>query len=174
MNEIINYIDSRYQLCYPEFKYFGLGEITDKSKDRFPVTVDTRDKISLNDRYDAVVWHREISGSAVDNEDFSFGLRTEKQFNVTIRTIVAYKVELGEQLKFDFIDSFPQLEVGDVEGYLLMDVSPGSINLDHEAVAEQEQIHTRYEKSRICWNIFSFDNEIQFIQCPDSSPACNR
>ena len=166
----MDYIDSRLSACNPSFKFWGLTEITTKSKDRFPVTIPNREKVCIDDRYDCVVWHREVSGTQEDNEDLSFGLYTEKQFNVTLRTVVAYKVELGEEFKFTFINEFPYNIY--VDGYSILEVVSGSVNLNHEAVATEEEIHTHYEKHRLCWNIFSFDNEIQFILCPDSSPSC--
>lgn len=171
MTDIIDYIDSKMSICYPDFKFWGLAEIIDKSKDRFPVTAQTREKVCLDEDYDCVVWHREISANAIESEDFSFGLNIEKQFNVTIRTIVAYKVEIGEDFKFEFFNNFPY-DIN-VSGYKFLETTPGAINLDHEAVVQEEQIHTQYNKHRICWNIFTLENEFQFVLCPDSSPCNN-
>lgn len=171
MTDIIEYIDSKMSTCYPDFKLWGLAEIIDKSNDRFPVTTQRRDKVCLDDAYDCVVWHREISANTTESDDFSFGLNIEKQFNVTIRTIVAYKVELGEDFKFEFVNNFPQKI--DAAGYNFIEVFPGNMNLDHEAIAQEEQIHTQYNKHRVCWNIFTFENDFLFVLCPDVSPCNN-
>lgn len=167
MKEITEYIDAHYLSVYPDYKFWGLAEITDKSGDRFPVTVNGREKVCLDQRYDCVVWHRELSGVQVENEEESWGLEISNEYRITLRTIVAYKIELGEEFKFEFIENFPAL---DILGYQKMDTSFGRIDLDHEKIAKEEEIHTQYNQHRICWNIFTFENEVQFIYCPPTSP----
>lgn len=166
MKEVVDYIDQQLAICYPNYKYWGLGEIVTKSKDVFPVTVQSREKICLDDAYDAVIWHREVSATQQEDDEFSFGLKTETRYIVTLRTIVAYKIEVGEEFKFIFPNSFPR-EIP-LSGYQIFEVIAGSMNINHEQVAQEEEIHTQYNKHRICWNIFSFENELQFIFCPDS------
>lgn len=187
MNEVVDHIDAQYLSLYPEYKFWGLSEIVTKAKDRFPVQCvpvnGNREKVCLDDSYDCVVWHRQISATRIENEEESFGLVLQKEFNVILRTIVAYKIELGEEFMFDFIDNFPNANTNSgsfdstfditfqgLSGYLVLDAEPGDINLDHEAIARDEEIHTQYNQHRICWNIFTFDNTFRFILCPVASP----
>lgn len=167
MKAITEYIDAHYLSLYPEYKFWGLAELTDKSKDRFPVTVNGREKVCIDDRYDCVVWHRELSGSRVENEEYSWGLEIASEYRIIIRTIVAYKVVLGEEFKYEFIGNFPEFEIF---GYEKLESSFGRIDVDHEKIAKEEEIHTQYNQHRLCWNIFTFENEIQFILCHETSP----
>ena len=170
MTTITDLIDAHYEDVYDSLniKYWGLAELTDYSGDRFPITVGERHKVCIDERYDACVWYREISGNQTDNEELSYGLEIKTQMNVTLRIIVAYKVELGEMFKYEFMNNFPKnIGLDDVSpsNYEYLEIGPGSIDLDHEKIAVQEEIHTQYNKHRVCWNIFTFDNEIQFIIC---------
>lgn len=167
MKAITEYIDAHYLDIYPDFKFWGLAELTDKSKDRFPVTVNGREKVCLDEDYDCLVWHREISVQRFENEDLAFGLNVPTEFRVNMRTIVGYKIGLGEEFKYEFANEFPK--DFDFPGFDKLGMFPTSMNVDREAVARIEEIHIQYEQL-LCWNLFSFDNEIQFVLCPETSP----
>lgn len=167
MKQLTQQIDSYYRVIYPDYFFYGLAELTTKSKDRFPVTVNGRDKVCLDEAYDCLVWHREISSNQVEDEELSFGLTVPVRFNVRLRTVVGYKIALGEEFKYDFASIFPRDM--DWSGYERLDVIPAAMEVDREVVARQEEIHIQYEKL-LCWNLFWFENEFQFTLCPETSP----
>lgn len=167
MKEITEYIDAYFQTLYPNYKFWGLAELTNKSKDRFPVTVNGRDKVCLDEDYDCLVWHREISVQRIENEDLAFGLNIPTEYRVALRTVVGYKIELGEEFKYEFAENFPRNI--DLPGFEKLEVVPTIMVVDREQVARTEEIHIQYEQL-LCWNLFSFENEIQFVLCPETSP----
>ena len=167
MKEVTQAIDAHYAAIYPDFKYWGLAELTDKSKDRSPVTVNGREKVCLDEDFNACVWYREISVNRTEVEEESFGLDVTFEYRVTLRTIIGYKIELGEMFKYEFAEAFPRDFT--LSGFEALEVVPGVMDLDRERVAQTEEVHIQYEKL-LCWNLLSFDNELQFILCPETSP----
>jgi hypothetical protein len=167
MKSFTEEIDAYYQGLYPDFFFYGLAELTTKSKDRFPVTVNGREKVCLHDDYDCLVWHREMSVSQIENEELAFGMDIPVEFQVRLRTIVGYKIALGEEFKYDFANAFPKDL--DKSGYEKLEAIPGTMEVDREKVAREEEIHIQYEKL-LCWNLFWFENTFQFVLCPETSP----
>lgn len=168
MKEVTEYIDTHYLSIYPSYKYWGLAELTWKSKDRFPVTIPDRDKVCLDEAYDCVVWHREVNASQFENEEDAWGLEIPTEFRVALRTIVAYKVELGEEFKYEFANNYPKDLF--ISGYDQLEFVASRFDVDHEKIVKEEEIHTQYNQHRLCWNIFTFEYDVQFILCPDTSP----
>lgn len=147
-------------------KFYGLAELVSKENSKYPVTVNDREKCAINDKWDAVVYHRVISNVPSLSDDFSFGLRTATRNEVTLRTVVAYKINKGEEWRYTFANAFPQI-IQEVVGYEYIEVRPTSFNEDHEAVMNEEFVEVPYHHHRLTWNVFSFDNIVEFVKCHD-------
>lgn len=146
-------------------KAYGLCELIQKDGKSNPVTVDrTRQIAQIHDRYNGIFYHRLLSGSFQDDEEFSFGKQMSRRFTGRIRTFIAYKVQLGEDFIFSFVKAFPD-KINTPSGYKFVHLSQGTLIADHEAVYNQEYGNNSYEKHRTPWNIYALEYDIEFILC---------
>jgi hypothetical protein len=165
---ITDYIDSyiNTQLADPNIHYYGLAELVTKNTERFPTTVNGRVKVSFDNSYSAFCYHRIISNSPTINEDVSFGLERVVQENIIIRTVLAYKIdEYDEMFRYEFENSMPRTIR--VSGYDPIFIEPSNANEDHEAIVNEEFLQLPYEKHRLPWNVYSFDNSTELILCDE-------
>lgn len=163
---VTDYIDSVLSGLYPEIHFFGLAELVTKSEERFPATVNGRVKVSLDNQYSGICYHRIINNSPAVSEELSFGIRPTVQDNVTIRTVLAYKIsEFDEMFRYEFENAMPRTIR--LTGYDPIFIEPGDANEDHEQIAIDESLQTPYEKHRVTWNIYSFDNVCELIICDE-------
>jgi hypothetical protein len=156
-------------------KLFGYSELMRKtstgSEQPMPVTIPTREQVSLNDRYDLITWIRlpgQInSGDEIDGNDWSFGLSVAPVQTATLRFIVAHKVLLGEDFIIGFINAIPSLLT--VSGFQIVSVDrPGiAVDADHEAIYTTELGNTVYEKHRFTWNIYALTLNIEYLPNED-------
>lgn len=171
MTDIIDEINSFINTKYAAYllKNFGFCELMSKtslnSQQPMPVTIPDRLQVSLDDNYQIITWIRWIDDTSFEtNEDWSFGTRMARQGVLPLRIVFANKVELGENLVFDFVNSFPQkLSVTGYQ-YVYSENIP-IINPDHETIYNTELGNTVYERHRFPWNIYVVDVSIEFIEC---------
>jgi len=148
------------------FWFYGLSELVTKDKDRFPVTINDRAKVSLNDRYELLTHHRIISTDEEESEEDSFGIKIPTRFSITLRTVLSHKVSIGEDYRYTFRNNFPKSLV--IDGFQYIFITPTGIIEDHEQVHNDEwpnQERQVYGKHRLPWNICAFNTIIEFIKC---------
>jgi hypothetical protein len=141
----------------------GLAELVSKETSRYPVTIQTREKVAIDDRFDGLVYHRVISNTNTINDDYSYGLRIAIQNNPVLRTFLAYKVDKGESFKYALRNIFPGIIT--LTGFEYINVIPSGFNEDHEAIMREEFTNVSYHKHRLPWNVVSFDNTFEFVLC---------
>lgn len=171
MTEIINSINEFLSIKYKNYllKNFGLSEImhkTAKNSDQpMPVTIPDRLQVSLDDTKEIITWIRWQDKTRYEtNDDWSFGVKQSKVGVLPLRFIFCHKSDLGEDLVFDFINSFP--EFLDVTGFqFVFTSSTPQIDPDHETIYNTELGKTVYEKHRFTWNVYAIDFSFEFIQC---------
>lgn len=166
MIPITQYIDTylNTQLADAGIHYYGLAELVTKDTERFPTTVNSRIKVAFDNSYDAFCYHRVLSNTPAINEDISFGLKRIVQENIVLRTVLAYKITVyDEMFRYDFENAMPRIIR--ISGYdpIFLDSAGG--NEDHEAIVEEEYLQLPYEKHRVTWNVYSFDNTTELIVC---------
>lgn len=181
MIDIIEAIDAYTAAKYPQLdlKLWGFCELahktsTNQSDQPIPMTAygyQERKQVALDDRYDFISWMRWVNPVNYNvNEDFSFGREDAFESSITIRIIIAHKVELGETLIFGFVKDFPKrLRLTGFKYIFLGDSSP-SIDSDHESIYKTELGQTVYERHRIPWNLYAIDATFNFILCEETTP----
>jgi hypothetical protein len=169
--KIFDNIDQTLQAAFKNsgLKAYGLCELVEKDKKPNPVSVEvkpnkTRELAQIHDRYDGIFSHRIVGGSFTDDDDFTFGKRAARRFSGRARTVLAYKIKLGEDFIFSFVNTFPD-RVSSLSEYKFVHLSQGTLIADHEAVYIQEYGNNSYEKHRTSWNIYAFEYDIEFILC---------
>jgi hypothetical protein len=152
-------------------KAYGLCELVQKDSKPNPVTVtpinNTRTPAQIHDSFNGIFYHRLLGNNGyVEDLDHSFGDVLRKRFTVRMRTVVAYKIKLGEEFMFEFVKAFPEkLSTAELTDYKFVHLGQGNLIADHEAVFIQEYGNNSYEKHRTSWNIFALEYDIDFILC---------
>lgn len=149
-----------------DFKFWGLSELVTKDKDRFPVTINERKKVSIEDRYEVITHHRILSTDQTEDEEYSFGLTTAYRVRINLRTVLCHKITVGEDYRYDFAKLFPTSLT--ITGFQFTWLIPNGINEDHEQVYNEEwpnQEAVVYQRHRLPWNVCAFNTIIEFIKC---------
>lgn len=183
MTEIIDAIDEWTTDWYDgdssSLKLFGFCELMRKSaggKDQpmpatMPDAVGNRIQVSLDDKFEFITWMRwEDQVRYDDNEDWSFGKGEARVATVPIRLVIAHKTTLGEDLIFDFINSFPSKF--SINGFQFVFANPTlSIDPNHENIYLTELGENVYEKHRFPWNLYVVTVNVEFMQCRESDSS---
>lgn len=176
MDKIITRLDKYLQERFQNVHFYGLAELVTKETTIQPVTigktVPERVKIALDDRYDAVCYHRLIStGSEIDDNN-SFGLYQAKKYTTQLRTIIASKVSTGDQFNRIFAEYLP--EFLRLTGYDYINLMPSGFDEDHEAVIAAEWTEIPYHKHRTAWNVNAIANNVEYLICKNGCSDLRR
>jgi hypothetical protein len=168
LEKICNSIDLEILKALPNagLKAYGLCELIKKGDQQNPVTVDSTRKIaSFVDSMNGHFYHRLLNSNQNEDEDMSFGDELIIKTAARIRTVLAYKIKLGEEFIFDFINAIPQKTKMDGYKFIHRSVAIDLI-VDHEGVYNQEYNETTaYERHRTTYNIFAIEYNLEFIKC---------
>lgn len=169
-----------------ERKIWGFCELANRTTDgKSQPTVMTingtsdRAYVTLDDRFELITWFRLQNtiqtSNLIDGADWSFGFDEGQAQRGTIRWVIAHKVELGEELIYNFARSIPSKFT--IPGYQVAFVDRESIIIDHdhENIYRTELGDTVYEKHRFPWNIYVITLDIEYILnplCVDDCEDC--
>lgn len=165
--DIINEINSHIIDVSPKenLSVHGLCRLMIKTNQPHPVTDDGNKQVSIDSRYDGLIYHRIIStGDVNEKEDFMFGKSIPKEISVRVRTVVANKKALTEGFKYEIAQRIPERLV--LPGYKYIDID-GTINVieDDESVYNAEFGSGDYEKRTEPYIISALEYSIKFIRC---------
>jgi hypothetical protein len=124
-------------------------------------------QISLDDKFELITWVRLTDLSTIENEDDNWGLKDGRRQSITLRWIIANRIELGENFINDLLRDMPDRFV--IENYDFAHINPDiKVDADHESVYRTELGNTVYEKHRFNWNIYAVSLNVEFIKCVPS------
>lgn len=172
MKEICDNLDAILLGALPSegIRFFGLSQLVTKSDQPHPVTIEDNKQVSIDDKYNAICFHR-LNGqsSFAESEEQDFGRSTGRKRVQPMRTVLAHKVTMGEEWLDIFLNEIPEsLDVEDGSGldlYEFVDITGISVDTDQEGIYETEFGAGGYEKHRIPWNIYAIEYNIEFIRC---------
>lgn len=172
MRDIIDYIDAQLHECFPEARAFGICHlIEDDQAEKYPSTLEEDAiKVSPNDKYEVLYYHRLLDSNAEPDEDLSFGRKKTVVNNQPIRTVIFVRMK-EDDLSFieDFINALPEnFELEDSPSqYKKLNVSR-EVNLirDSNAIWEDEYSESYKDKYQKVWNIYALEYNIQIAKCP--------
>lgn len=170
MKAITEAIDCWFGSKYPyKMKLFGYSELMTRKDQVMPVTINTRDQVSLDDKFDLITWIRLPGtltlGNEIEGDDWAFGLKQGVVQEATLRLVIAHKIGLCENLILDILQNFPVKLT--VENYQIVSINKAdiSVDADHESIYNTELGQTAYEKHRFPWNLYALEIPVQFIPC---------
>lgn len=176
MTEIIEAIDAWTLSRYSGYniKLFGFCELMKKSagegavEQNIPVTIPDRKQVAIDDKKQFITWIRwQQTASYESTEEWQFGNNDVRVGTIPIRLVLCHKVELGENIVWDFVNNFPDKFT--INGFQFVFVN-ASINIDpdHETIIQAElgpANYIIYEKHRFTWNVYIVNINVQFLEC---------
>lgn len=176
MELIIANLDGTLSAEFKNIRFYGLAELVTKETTTQPVTigktVSEREKIALDDRYDAICYHRLINTSSEVDETNSYGIYQAKKYTTRLRTIIASKISTGDEFNRIFAEYFP--EFLKISGYDYINFMPALFDEDHESVVSQEFTEIPYHKHRTAWNVNAIENNVEYLICRKSCANLRR
>jgi len=171
LKDICDKLDNILLAALPNdgIRFFGLSQPVKKGDQVHPVTIEDNEQVSIDQKYDAIVFHR-LNGDATwaEVEEEAFGRDTGRVRVQPMRTFIAHKFEKGEEWIDYFLNNFPNglsIDVNGVDTYDFIDLVNGTLKTNQEAIYNEEFGENSYEKHTIPWNIYALDYDIQFIRC---------
>lgn len=176
MKDICDHLDRVLLDLFPNdgIKFNGLCQMVSKVDQVHPVTIEDNKQVSIDDKWDVIMFHRlngqgNFIGSDGTDEDQGFGRTTRRAFSQPMRTIIAHKVNKGEEWIYDFLEQWPEeINVKDSAGiniYDFVDFEDLNIDTDQESIYINEWGNNSYEKHRIPWNIYALEYNVEFKRC---------
>jgi len=174
MTEFITAIDEYTNERYGSLKVktFGFCELMHKTAENsdqpIPVTIPNRAQVSLDNKFDLITWVRwEEPVSYQVSDEWSYGKNTAREGSLVARIVIAHKVELGEDLVFDFVNNFPNTL--NIPGFNFIFIEDNQrVDPNHEGIYLTELGKTVYEKHRFTWNLYVVNFTFQFMSCDSS------
>lgn len=185
---IIQKLDDWTNTAYADLerKIWGFCELSNRTTDgKNQPTVMTingtsdRQYVTLDDRYQLITWFRipttVQTSNLIDGEDWAFGFDEGQAQRGNLRWVIAHRVELGEELIYNFARAIPSKFT--IAGYQVAFVDRESIIIDHdhENIYRTELGDTVYEKHRFPWNLYTITVDVEYILnplCSDDRPCC--
>lgn len=159
-------------------KSFGYVELTNRTNQNttqpIPATINgtsNRAQVSLDDRFQVMTWFRlpgQVTfGNDIEGNDYAFGFKKSPVQKAGVRWVIAHRVELGEELIFNILDSIPG--IFKIQGYDIASVDKTTMTLDadHETIYRTELGETVYEKHRFTWNLYAVALNLNYILNPN-------
>lgn len=126
------------------------------------------DRVSPDDEYDILVYHRWISGAPKDDDDSSWGRGKVRKHDNTIRMVVLLdRAKYTEDYINKVIDAMPDI-IDDSAGVDMYSAEVGqeiSLIVDQDSVGEQEFGEMWKDKYLPKFYIFAVEYSLQFVQC---------
>lgn len=165
MTEIITKLDETMLGIFPNegIKFFGLCEQVKKTNQVHPVTIEGKKQVSIQDNWNAIVFHRLLSAGFSEDELQNFGRSTGRKLVQNIRTIVAAKAKKGEDWIYTFTQNIPESMT--LTDYEFIDINDINIIIDQEAIYNAEFGENSYEKHIQTWNIYALEYGVEFLKC---------
>lgn len=172
MKDICDRLDAVLLNAFPNdgIKFAGLCQLVLKGNQPHPVTIEDNKQIAIDQKWDVLCYHRlNGKGDFLPDEEQDFGRSTGRTRVQPIRTIIAHKVEKGEEWIDYFLNGWPEsISVTDAAGtniYDFVDIESMGLDVDQEGIYTTEFGGGDYEKHRIPWNIYAIEWNAEYIRC---------
>lgn len=168
MVDLIHDIDQAIETCVTG-KFYGLARLLKDDKGdvypaAYPDGAGEHRKITPQDKYKVLVYHRLLDGSPEYSEEFSFGRSLAFQNVQRVRMVVLVAFSEGEMVIDEIINAMPDF-IENVD-YKTVSVS-GSITLirDRESIWETEWGNAYKDKYQMRYNIYAVEYSVEYIKC---------
>jgi len=145
-------------------------ELIETEDEKYPVVrKDGKyERISMDDDFDYVIYHRVSAEASTEDEDKSFGTLITYRNVITSKMVVATRIDIGKDFVRDVKESFPHKIDPRVSPTLTKGifVEVGGINFDHDANALEEFGETgAYGNIKDKWFVSIINYDIITFEC---------
>jgi len=163
--DIFTSINSRLSDCFSDLKAYNICHLVNDDSGIYPSTKRKNgEKVTPNDKFQIVIYHRLLNSEFEESEEFSFGRKKTFRSNQNIRTVLIFDLE-SETKPEDIANTIPDdLEIS---GFEFVNISKNmSLNKDSNAVWEDEYGESYKDKYVKRYNIYALEYQIQYLKCP--------
>lgn len=166
MVDLIENIDCQICSCVAG-TYHGLCRLLlDDKGEPYPSRYSDYGKVTPEDKFKVMWYHRLLDGSAEDSELLSFGRTFSRVTNQRIRMVLVVDIKLGEGVVDSFIHSLPEkITLG---AYRYAHLGDGvTLIRDRQSIWETEWGNAYKDKYQLRYNLYAIEYSIQYQKCDD-------
>lgn len=171
MVDLIDHIDEQISSCIGgKGKFFGLCRQLQDDSGIYPATVaEPSKKVTPDDKWKILVYHRLLDGTITDSEEFSFGRHPLVHNSQRVRMVVFVAFSEGEAMIDDIVNGMPdKIEIENNTDYKISETGPDvTLIRDRNAVWEQELGTSYKDKYQMRFNIYAVEYSIDYIKCSE-------
>lgn len=172
INDFLSHINSDIvnKLGIQNYRIEEDTELIDTEEEKYPATRNEGkyERISMDDDYDYVMYHRVTAEASTPDEELSFGTKITYRNTITSKMVVSTKIHIGKDFVRDVKEAFPHKIDPRVSPTLTKGifVEVGGINFDHDANVLEEFGETgEYGKIKDNWFVSIIDYDIITFEC---------
>lgn len=167
MVDLIDDIDETVITCIGRGKSYGLCRLIIDDKGRiYPITVNLgkEEKVTPDDKWKIVWYHRMIDADVSPSEDLSFGRSLHAQVAQRIRTVVVVHRSEGEDVINEIISSLPD-DIENVDYKYIQVGKEISMIVNQESIWETEWGNAYKDKYQMRYHLYALEYSIDYIKC---------
>lgn len=169
MVEIIDHIDDTLLSCWGKGKFYGLCRLLKDDKGVvYPATYSDNKKVTPNDKFPIIWYHRLLNSESTEDDDLSYGRSKSVKVGQRIRTVVVVSFLEGETFIDDFINALPgKINPIDFdEDYKYIELSKEiSLIRDVQSIWETEWGTAYEDKYQMRYNLYALEYDLEYVKC---------
>lgn len=170
MVDLIDHIDELIHECLGLGQYQGLCRLIEDDSGIYPVTYPDEHgkqlKVTPDDRYPLLIYHRLLDGSFEDSEEFSFGRSMARQNRQAVRMVVVVDFRDGHDYSGQILNALP-VSIENVDYKSVTIDSAVTLIRDRKAIWSTEWGEAYADKYQMRYEIFAVEYSINHITCED-------
>lgn len=176
MEDIIDHIDEQIQECLGAGQFYGLCRLLiDDQGAVYPATYPDNSgsppslavtKVTPNDRYPILIYHRLLDGSLADSETFSFGRSMTRENRQLVRMVVLVNFSLGESVIDNIINALPDEIINEDYKSIVFGTDITLIR-DRDSIWTTEWGNAYKDKYQMRYNIYAVEYTLSYVRCAD-------
>lgn len=170
MTDLINDIDCLLCSCVAG-TYHGLCRLLlDDKGEPYPSRYSDNKKVTPEDKFKVMWYHRLLDGSIDDSELLSFGRKFSRVNSQRIRMVVVVDMSLGEGVADSLIHSLPEKITREAYRYAHVGSSVTLIR-DRQSIWEAEWGNAYKDKYQLRYNLYAIEYSLEYVKCEDCACA---
>lgn len=145
-------------------KLYGICHLVDDDNSKYPSTkLKQGEKVTPDDRYQIIIYHRLLNSEFEHSEEMSFGRTKTIVSNQNIRTVLIFDLE-SETTAEDIANSIPD-DIA-LTGFEFVNIDKNmTLIKDSDSVWEDEYSESYKDKYVKRYNIYALEYRIQYLKC---------
>jgi hypothetical protein len=162
--DLIDHIDEGIAECTGGHAHGLCRLLKDDKGEFYPARNEDNLKVTPEDKYDLMWYHRLLDSQPEASEQFSFGRSIAYQVAQRVRMVVVSDIKDGETVIDQIIHSLPD-QIVNVDYKSVLVGNSVSLIRDRAAVWEAEWGNSYKDKYQLRYNIYAVEYSIEYIKC---------